>query len=67
MHGYFAVLTTSHYSVSKNDGSFEISGLPPGKYTVTSWHEQYGTQNQEVTVGAGESKSITFSYKALPY
>jgi len=67
MHGYFAVMSTSHYSVSKNDGSFSLEGLPAGKYTVTAWHEQYGTQTQDVTVGAGESKSITFTFKALPY
>jgi plastocyanin len=67
MHGYFAVMSTSHYSVSKNDGSFSLEGLPAGKYTVSAWHEQYGTQTQEVTVGAGESKSITFTFKALPY
>ncbi|HEY4742489.1 MAG TPA: carboxypeptidase regulatory-like domain-containing protein [Candidatus Acidoferrales bacterium] len=67
MHGYFAVLNTSHYSITGEDGSFNIKDLPAGKYTVTAWQEQYGTQNQEVTVGAGESKSITFSFKVLPY
>lgn len=67
MHGYFAVMNTSHYSVSKDDGSFSLQGLPAGKYTVSAWHEQYGTQTQDVTVGAGESKSITFTFKALPY
>ena len=67
MHGYFAVLSTSHYSVSSSDGSFSLAGLPPGKYTVTAWHEQYTAQSQEVTVGAGEKKEISFSFKALPY
>jgi hypothetical protein len=67
MHGYFVVLKTSHYSVTEGDGSFSLKGLPAGKYTVTSWQEQYGTQNQEVTLGAGESKSITFTYKVTPF
>jgi hypothetical protein len=67
MHGYFIVLNTSHYSVTGNDGSFGIKDLPAGKYTVTAWREQYGTQTQDVTLGAGESKSISFSFKALPY
>jgi plastocyanin len=67
MHGYFTVLRTDHYSVSDDHGAFSIKGLPAGKYTVTSWQEQYGTQNQEVTLGAGESKSITFTYKVTPY
>jgi plastocyanin len=67
MHGYFVVLSTSHYSVTGQDGSFSLKGLPPGKYTLTAWHEQYGTQTQDVTVGAGESKSANFTFKALPY
>lgn len=67
MHGYFVVLNTSHYSVTGDDGSFSLKGLPAGKYTVTAWQEQYGTQAQEVTVGAGETKSVNFSFKALPY
>ncbi len=67
MHGYFAVVNTSHYSVSANDGSFSLAGLPAGKYTVTAWHEQYAAQSQDVTVGAGETKTISFVFKALPY
>jgi plastocyanin len=67
MHGYFVVLNTSHYSVTEQDGGFSLKGLPAGKYTVTAWQEQYGTQSQDVTVGAGESKAINFTFKALPY
>jgi plastocyanin len=67
MHGWFIVLKTSHYAITGDDGTFSIKGLPAGKYTVTAWQEQYGTQNQEVTVGAGETKTADFSYKVLPY
>ena len=67
MHGYFVVLGTSHYAVTGQDGSFSLKGLPAGKYTVSAWQEQYGSQTQEVTVGAGETKGINFTFKALPY
>jgi hypothetical protein len=67
MHGYFVVLKTSHYAVSGEDGSFEIKGLPAGKYTVTAWQEQYGSQNQEVTISGSETKTANFTFKVLPY
>jgi uncharacterized protein (DUF2141 family) len=67
MHGYFVVLNTSHYSVTGEDGSFSLQGLPPGKYTLTAWQEQYGTQTQEVTIAGNETKSANFVFKALPY
>jgi hypothetical protein len=66
MHGYFVVLKTSHFGVSGDDGTYTIKGVPPGKYTLTAWQEHMGTQTQEVTVGAGETKA-NFTFKALPY
>lgn len=64
MHSTFAVLKTSHFDVSKEDGGFDLKNLPPGKYTLTAWHESLGTQTQEVTVGSGAMKPITFVFKA---
>src|ERR1700740_2887984 len=67
MHGWFAVLKTNHVSISKDDGGFSLPNLPPGKYTVTAWHEDYGTQTQEVTISGNETKAIDFSFKAKAY
>jgi uncharacterized protein (DUF2141 family) len=66
MHGYFAVLKTSHVSITGEDGTFDIKGLSPGKYTVTAWQEQYGTKTQDVTVGAGAA-TANFVFTATPY
>ena len=67
MHGYFAVLNTSHATQSGEDGTFSLKGLPAGKYTVTAWHERFGTQSQEVTVGSGDTPKVNFIFKATPY
>jgi hypothetical protein len=67
MHGYFAVLSTSNFAVTGNDGTFSLKGLPPGKYTVTAWHERFGTQSQDVTVAATGAATANFVFKALPY
>ena len=66
MQGYFAVLRTSHFAVTGDDGRFTLSDLPPGHYTVTAWHETYGTQIQEVTITGGDSQTINFVFTAKP-
>lgn len=65
MSAYAGVLDHPFYSVSGDDGSFEIKNLPPGQYVVESWHEKYGSQTQNVAIGAdGDTQDISFQYKA---
>jgi len=64
MHGTFAVMKNSHYAVTGDGGSFTLPNLPPGKYTVTAYHEAYGEQSQEVTITGTETKAINFVFKA---
>jgi plastocyanin len=63
MRSYMAVMPHPFYAVSSDKGAFSIANLPPGTYTIVAWHEKYGQQEQSVTVGAKESKAITFSFK----
>jgi hypothetical protein len=67
MHGNFAVLKNSRFTVTENGGAFTLANLPPGKYTITAWQESYGEQSQEVTISGSETKTITFVFKAKPY
>ncbi|HEV2672079.1 MAG TPA: carboxypeptidase regulatory-like domain-containing protein [Gemmatimonadales bacterium] len=67
MHGYFAVLATAHSAVTDSSGAFSLEGLPPGTYTVTAWHERFGTQSQQVTIAGSETKSANFVLTARPY
>ena len=63
MKSYMAVLPHPYFSVSAMNGQFSIGNLPPGTYTIVAWHEKYGQQEQQVTVGAKETKQIAFSFK----
>jgi hypothetical protein len=67
MHGEFAVLKTNHYDVSSGAGDFKLPDLPPGKYTITAWQEDYGTQTADVTITGNESKEVNFTFKAKAY
>jgi plastocyanin len=46
------VLVSSHpfFAVTGEDGSFKITGVPAGSYTVEAWHERYGAKTAQVTV-----------------
>jgi plastocyanin len=66
MQGYFVVLKTSHFAVTHEDGGFRLPDLPPGRYTVTAWHEVYGTQSRDITIAPGETQTVNFVFTAKP-
>jgi hypothetical protein len=64
MGAWIGVLSHPFFAVSGEDGSFTISNLPAGDYTIEMWHEKYGTQTMQVSVGDGESKTADFTVSA---
>ena len=63
MNAYVGVMSHPYYAVTDKDGKFELKSLPPGTYTIEAWHEKFGTQTASVTLGAKDSKDITFTFK----
>ncbi|MGB8495880.1 MAG: carboxypeptidase regulatory-like domain-containing protein [Candidatus Acidiferrum sp.] len=66
MLGYIAALKSSHFAVTREDGTYTLPELPPGKYTVTAWHELYGTQSREITITGSETQTVNFLFYAKP-
>jgi plastocyanin len=64
MRGYIAVFKHPYFTVTGQDGSFELAHLPPGEYTIEAWHEKLGTVTQHVKITQGESKKIDFTFKS---
>ena len=62
MSAYIGVFTHPFFSATATDGKFTISGLDPGTYEITAWHERLGTQTATVTVAANETKSQNFKF-----
>ncbi len=65
MSAYIGVFTHPFFSVTGTDGKYTISGLDPGTYTITAWHERLGTQTASVTVGANDTKTQDWKF-AVP-
>jgi hypothetical protein len=64
MNAYVGVLNHPYFAVTDKDGKFELKGLPPGTYTIEAWHEKLGAQTASVTLGAKETKDVTFTFNA---
>jgi plastocyanin len=65
MKAYIGVLKHPFFTVSAEDGSFTIKGVPPGTYTVVAWHEggAAGTEKtMSVTVPANGSAKADFAF-----
>jgi plastocyanin len=63
MRMFMNVVKNPFYAVSGPDGKFEITGLPPGDYTIAFVQEKLGEQDQKVTLAAKDSKTVDVTFK----
>jgi hypothetical protein len=63
MSAYIGAFEHPYFAVTGEKGSFAISDLPPGAYTLRAWHEKYGPQEQDVKVEAGKATTVEFAFK----
>ncbi|MBI2561738.1 MAG: carboxypeptidase regulatory-like domain-containing protein [candidate division NC10 bacterium] len=63
MTAYVVVAEHPYYAVTDEVGIFRLRDVPPGRYTIETWHEKLGKVQQQVTVEAGKTTSVTLAYK----
>ena len=63
MLAYVPVLQNPYFARVNNDGSFSITNLPEGKYTIKLWNERYKAEDRQVEVMANVSATVEFELK----
>ena len=64
MHAYLFVSEHPYHTVSGDGGRFQLTDVPPGKYTLRVWHEMLGSVDREITVEPGKDTVANFELRA---
>jgi plastocyanin len=62
MAAFVGVMAHPFFAVTSPDGSFAITGLPPGSHMIEAWHEKFGKATQRVTVGPRQTARMSFEF-----
>jgi plastocyanin len=63
MSAFIVILPNPYFAKTGNDGSFTITNIPPGQYTLKTWHEKNRPYRQKVTVEAGNTTEINIKLR----
>lgn len=58
MSAFVHVFDHPYFATTDPTGSFVMTKVPPGRYKLQIWHEQFGTQERTVTVPPGENVTL---------
>ena len=64
MRANISVLAHPFFAVTKEDGSYEIRGLPDGEYDVEAVHSQLKSVTGKVSVKDGKTSKLDFTFKS---
>jgi uncharacterized protein (DUF2141 family) len=64
MFAWVSVFDHPYFAISGKDGTFKITNVPPGKYTIKAFHRKAGEATQQIEVKAGEPAKADFTLEA---
>ena len=64
MSAWIVVAPHPYVAITGDDGTYLISDIPAGTYTLTAWHEKLGKKQVQVTVEAGKRQRADFTFSA---
>lgn len=65
MNAYIGVVPHPYYAVTDASGAFTIANVPPGRRTVSVWHERYGQLTGTVDVKPGQKATVELTYAGV--
>ncbi len=66
MRAYIGVLDHPFFDTTGAAGTYRISGLPYGTYTLEAWHEKFGVVTTTLTVKDGETNTANLTFTPPP-
>jgi len=64
MNAYVSVIDNPYFGVTGEDGTVTLKNVPPGHYTIATWHETLGILSQQVTLPASGTAQVQLTYDA---
>jgi len=64
MFAWVSIFDHPYFAVSAKDGTFKISNVPAGKYTIKAQHRKAGIVTQEVEVKEGAPATVALTLEA---
>jgi len=61
-HGWIHVFDHPYFVVSAPNGRFVLDSIPPGEYTMRTWHERLGGTTREIRVENGGVTRVEVKY-----
>jgi len=61
MRAVIKVVDTAAFAVTASDGTFQIDGVPPGRYSVIAWRPRANDVSGQLTVVAGKPAVVELS------
>ena len=60
MTAWFFVSENPYAVATDENGNFELTDVPAGKYTIEVWHESLKKGKEKIKIGAGDTAELTF-------
>jgi|SRR5579863_31428 len=58
MNAVLFVVDNPYYTVTDEQGNFELGGVPPGKYEIVAWHEGWHVVGQQASFDVSTSAKV---------